>query len=148
MSIWEAFSYASAAVRQWYDQHGQLPTERPLLDDNGDGAGREAQNPGSDGTVARAVYLAPETAGTGDSALVKRREELQRQLDDLRVRKASSANPGQFDAEIEKILSGDCPALTSAAIGQSDFVSLRDLRAFVIEDREISACSQRRYRWR
>ena len=66
--------------------------------------GREAQNPGSDGTVARAVYLAPEAAGTGDSALVKRREELQRQLDDLRVRKASSANPGQFDAEIEKIL--------------------------------------------
>jgi hypothetical protein len=104
VSIWEAFSYASAAVRQWYDQHGQLPTERPLLDDNGDGVGREAQNPGSDGTVARAVYLAPETAGTGDSELVKRREELQRQLDDLRVRKASSANSGQFDAEIEKIL--------------------------------------------
>ena len=27
-------------------QKGQLPTERPLLDDDGDGIGREAQNPG------------------------------------------------------------------------------------------------------
>ena len=37
VSLWEAFSYASAGVRQWFDQHGQLPTERPLLDDDGDG---------------------------------------------------------------------------------------------------------------
>ena len=42
VSIWEAFSYASAAVRRWFEQHGQLSTERPLLDDNGDGVGREA----------------------------------------------------------------------------------------------------------
>ena len=104
VSIWEAFSYASAAVRQWYDQHGQLPTERALLDDNGDGVGLEAQNPGSDGAVARAVYLAPETPAAGDSELSRRRAELERQLDDLRVRKASSAEPGRFDAEIERIL--------------------------------------------
>jgi len=104
VSVWEAFSYASAAVRQWYDQHGQLPTERPLLDDNGDGIGLEAQNPGPDGAVARAVYLAPETPPAGDTALSRRRAELERQLDDLRVRKASSADPGRFDAEIERIL--------------------------------------------
>jgi hypothetical protein len=104
VSIWEAFSVASAAVRQWYEQHGQLPTERALLDDNGDGVGREAQSPGPDGAVARAVYLAPETPAAGDSVLGRRREDLERQLDNLRVRKASSTEPGQFDAEIEKIL--------------------------------------------
>jgi hypothetical protein len=104
VSVWEAFSYASAAVRQWYDQHGQLPTERPLLDDNGDGIGLEAQNPGPDGAVARAVYLAPETPPAGDTEISRRRAELERQLDDLRVRKAASADPGRFDAEIEKIL--------------------------------------------
>jgi hypothetical protein len=104
VSIWEAFSYASAAVRQWYDQHGQLPTERPLLDDNGDGIGREAQSPGSDGALARTIYLAPELTRGGDSELAKRRTDLERQLDDLRVRKASSNNPAQFDAEIERIL--------------------------------------------
>ena len=93
VSIWEAFSYASAAVRQWFEQHGQLPTERPLLDDNGDGVGREAQNPGPDGTMARTVYLAPETPAAADSDSSRRRVELERQLDDLRMRKASSAIP-------------------------------------------------------
>ena len=41
VSIWEAFDYASSAVHRWFEQHGQLPTERSLLDDNGDGS--EAQ---------------------------------------------------------------------------------------------------------
>jgi hypothetical protein len=104
VSIWEAFSYASAGVRQWFEQHGQLATERSLLDDLGDGAGREAQNPGPDQTLARAIYLAPEAADAGGDELVKRRAELERQLDDLRLRKASSADPGRYDAEIEKTL--------------------------------------------
>jgi hypothetical protein len=103
-SIWEIFSYASAAVRQWYDQHGQLPTERALLDDNGDGIGREGQSPGSDGALARTIYLAPEPAATGGTDVAKRRADLERQLDELRVRKAASNNPAQFDADIEKIL--------------------------------------------
>jgi hypothetical protein len=104
VSIWEAFSYASAGVKQWFDQHGQLATERPILDDNGDGVGREAENPGSDGTLARAIYLAPEAGDAGDNELVRRRAELERQLDDLRIRKASSPDPTRYDAEIEKTL--------------------------------------------
>lgn len=104
VSMWEAFSYASAGVRQWFDQHGQLATERALLDDSGDGVGREAQTPGPDGTLARAIYLAPEAVDAGDTELVKRRAELERQLDDLRVRKASSPDPARYDAEIEKVL--------------------------------------------
>ena len=59
VSIWEAFTYASAGVRRWFEERGQLPTERPLLDDTGDGVGREAQNPGPDGAVARVTYLQP-----------------------------------------------------------------------------------------
>ena len=85
MSIWEAFSYASAGVRQWFERNGQLATERPLLDDNGDGAGREAQNPGPDGALARAIYLAPESTDTASNDLLKRRAELERQLDDLQA---------------------------------------------------------------
>jgi len=30
VSLWEAFAFASAGVRQWFEQKGQLPTERPL----------------------------------------------------------------------------------------------------------------------
>ena len=41
-SIFEVFAAASAAVKQHYEQRGQLTTERALLDDNGDGKGREA----------------------------------------------------------------------------------------------------------
>ena len=31
VSVWEAFTYASAHVKQSFEQKGQLPTERPLL---------------------------------------------------------------------------------------------------------------------
>jgi hypothetical protein len=105
VSVWEAFADASAAVRRRFDQQGQLPTERSLLDDTGDGTGREAQNPGPDGLMAQAVYFAPETPGAaGDPGLLKRRAELQRQLDDLRLRKASSPDSARYDAEIEAVL--------------------------------------------
>jgi hypothetical protein len=104
VSMWEAFEYASKGVRQSYERNGQLPTERSLIDDNGDGVGREAQSPGSDGALARTVYLAPEMPGTGDPELVRRLAALQRQLDDLRSRKAVSPNPTPFDAEIETLL--------------------------------------------
>ena len=57
VSLFEAFMYASAATRAWYEQRGQLPTERPLIDDDGDGVGHEAWNPGSDGALARATFL-------------------------------------------------------------------------------------------
>jgi hypothetical protein len=107
VSIWEAFSYASAGVRQWFDQHGQLPTERPLLDDDGDGVGREAQNPGPDGSLARAVYLdADAAADAGDvplAALQKAKADLERQIEDLKSRKASMA-PDAYAAELERLL--------------------------------------------
>jgi hypothetical protein len=104
VSIWEAFSYASAGVKQRFERSGQLATERPLLDDNGDGSGREAQNPGPDGALARAIYLAPEATDSAGNDLLKRRAELERQLDDLRLRKASSPDPARYDAAIEKVL--------------------------------------------
>ena len=59
VSIWEAFTYASAGVRQWFEQKGQLPTERPLLDDTGAGIGREAQNPGTDGASRASPISSP-----------------------------------------------------------------------------------------
>ena len=56
-SIFEVFAAASAAVKQHYEQRGQLTTERALLDDNGDGKGREATAEGPDGGIARIAYL-------------------------------------------------------------------------------------------
>jgi len=108
VSIWEAFTYASAAVHQYFEQKGQLATERPLLDDTGAGIGREAQNPGTDGAVARITYLEPDAplALPSDSALAAlftRRAALEEALEALKARKESTA-PDQYAAELEKIL--------------------------------------------
>jgi hypothetical protein len=108
VSIWEAFTYASAAVRQWFEQKGQLPTERSLLDDTGAGIGREAQNPGSDGAIARVTYLEPDAvlalpSDTALAALMRRRAELENLLDELKARKESTP-PDRYDADLEKLL--------------------------------------------
>ena len=108
VSIWEAFTYASAGVRQWFEQKGQLPTERPLLDDTGAGVGREAQNPGTDGAIARVTYLEPDAAlalpaDTALAGLMRRRADLETLLEELKARKESTP-PDQYDAELEKLL--------------------------------------------
>jgi hypothetical protein len=108
VSFWEAFTFASAGVRGWFEQKNQLPTERPLLDDTGAGVGREAQNPGVDGAVARVTYLAPDAvlalpSDAGQAVLVKRRADLERQVEELKARKESTP-PDQYDAELEKLL--------------------------------------------
>jgi hypothetical protein len=108
VSIWEAFTYASAGVRQWFEQKGQLPTERPLLDDTGAGIGREAQNPGTDGAIARITYLQPDAvlalpADTALAGLMRRRADLETLLEELKARKESTP-PDQYDADLEKLL--------------------------------------------
>ncbi len=108
VSVWEAFSYASVAVRQWFTQHGQLPTERSLVDDTGAGVGREAQNPGLDGASARVTYLDADVApaATSDAALaalLKRRADLEALVEALKARK-ESLPPDQYGAELEKLL--------------------------------------------
>jgi len=108
VSVWEAFTYASAGVRQWFEQKGQLPTERPLLDDTGAGVGREAQNPGTDGAIARVTYLEPDVAlvlpaDTALAGLMRRRADLESLLEELKARKESTP-PDQYDTDLEKLL--------------------------------------------
>jgi hypothetical protein len=108
VSILEAFNAASAAVKQHYEQRGQLSTERPLIDDDGDGTGREAGAPGADGTLAGTVYLDPEPGAqrSGDAevaALERQRLLLEARLHALRERK-SSMSDAEYQAELEKIL--------------------------------------------
>jgi hypothetical protein len=107
VSIWEAFVFASLRVRQWYEQRGQLATERALLDDNGDRVGKEANAPGPDGDVARRTFL---DAGQGLLApegpvaeLQKRRAELEAAIDELRTRKPLMP-ADEYERELEAIL--------------------------------------------
>ena len=85
-SIFEVFTAASAAVKQHYEQRGQLTTERALLDDNGDGKGREAAAEGPDGGVARIAYLDSEVLPTNANPelaeLIKKRRALEQQAEE------------------------------------------------------------------
>jgi len=107
VSVWEAFTAASAGVKRHYEQRGSLSTERPVLDDNGDGQGREADTPGEDGAVARTIYLDPDPGtATGDAelaALERQRLALEQQLEALKVRRTSMSE-AEYQAELEKIL--------------------------------------------
>ena len=106
-SIFEIFSAASAAVKQHYQQRGQLTTERALFDDNGDGVGREAEAPGPDGALARLLYLDAELPAAANdpelAALLRRRRELEGEAEALKLKKGSMAAP-TWEAEYEKLM--------------------------------------------
>jgi hypothetical protein len=107
-SVWEAFAWAAGAVRRYYQERGQLPTERPLLDDNGDGVGREASAQGLDGAVSSRTYLAPAAAGAlpTDEVLVEllhRRASLTAEVEELQVKKAFLSSD-EYAREFERIM--------------------------------------------
>ena len=102
VSIFEAFLYASANVRTWFDQHNQLPTERALLDDDGDGVGREAWNPAPDGAVARATFLQPRAVPANDP-VARRQAEIETAIADLKARRASMP-AADYEAQLERLL--------------------------------------------
>ncbi|MPZ17046.1 MAG: hypothetical protein GEV06_03900 [Luteitalea sp.] len=107
ISIWEAFARASSGVRRWYDQQGQLATERAVLDDTNDGTGRDVATEGEDGLLASRTFLDAEPAmASGDptvAVLVSRRDQLELELDELK-RKRSFMPPGDYEQELERVL--------------------------------------------
>jgi hypothetical protein len=107
-SVWEWFSYTSAAVKGWYEQRGQLATERALLDDDGDGVGRLYDGEGRDGILAKTTYIAAEEpiADTGDpelTARLRRKAEINRELEELRARKQEML-PEDYERQLEQLL--------------------------------------------
>jgi hypothetical protein len=106
-SIFEVFAATSLSVKQHYEQRGQLTTERALIDDNGDGTGRESEAPGPDGALARTLYLDSdqvEAAGNPEvAALVRRRRELEAEAEQLKLKKDSMPE-AQWQTEYEKLM--------------------------------------------
>jgi hypothetical protein len=106
-SIFEVFAAASLAVKQHYEQRGQLTTERAIIDDNGDGVGRESDAPGPDGGLARILYLDSENPAAANNPelaeLIKKRRELEAQAEALKLKKDSMPGP-QWEAEYERLM--------------------------------------------
>jgi len=126
VSIWEAFAFAGSGVRRWFQERGQLATERPVLDDNGDGVGRDADaeaaaggsagagrpagagGPAVDGALAQVTYLQPDARipDTGDvevTRLRRRRAEVESELERLRANKPN-LSADEYDAALERLL--------------------------------------------
>jgi hypothetical protein len=106
-SIFEVFEATSTAVKQHYEQRGQLTTERPIMDDNGDGVGRESEAPGPDGALARLLYLDAETPAAANdpelAGLLRRRRELEGDAEALKLKKGTMPGPA-WEAEYEKLM--------------------------------------------
>jgi len=108
VSIWEAFIAASLGVRRYYEQRGQLATERALIDDNGDGKGREAGGEGDDGSAASRLYLDPDVPGAAPTdeellSLLQKRATLQIDADELKQRRALMT-PDEYQKEFEQLM--------------------------------------------
>ena len=108
VSMWEAFMAASVGVKRYYTQRGQLATERALIDDNGDGQGREAGGEGTDGSAAARLYLDPDVPGAAPTdevllTLLQKRASLQADVDDLKQRR-QLMTPAEYQAEFEKLM--------------------------------------------
>ena len=107
LSVWEVFAYASQAVKQSYELKGTLVTERSVIDDNGDGVGKEASAAaGGDGVLAKATFLDAETAAASTNpavaALENQRIALEVQIEELKAKK-DQMPAGQYEEDFEKL---------------------------------------------
>ncbi len=107
VSLLEAFTFASRQVKQHYEQAGTMVTEIAMMDDDGDGKGRNATETGGDGTIAGLMYLqAPAVATSADpetQRLLVRQQALTEQVDELR-RRRPTMTPADYDREFETLI--------------------------------------------
>jgi len=116
-SLLEAFLFASRQVAQFYKEAGRLATEHALLDDNGDGLGtpadwfrgvhaiKSAANGHSvDGVRAHQMIFVRSEAEQELSAEARaRRDELEKKLGELRLRKGN-LDENEYYRQIESLL--------------------------------------------
>ena len=105
-SVLEAFVYATRLTEDFYKRAGRLATEHALIEDNGDGVGREKPE-GGEGLLARATYLdslsvgeAAATAATG--RLMKERTRLEGEIEQLLARKGNMPET-EYEATLERL---------------------------------------------
>jgi hypothetical protein len=108
ISIWETFAAATAGVKRSFQQRGLLATEHALLDDNGDGAGKEADADGEDGSAAARTYLDESLPGAAPTdevllRLLQRKTALEREVEDLKIRRTFLPAP-EYAKEFERLM--------------------------------------------
>ena len=105
-SVLETFVYASRLTADFYTRAGRLATEHALLEDNGDGVGREKPEAG-EGLLARATYLdslslGEAAANAAVSKLLKERTRLEAEIEQLIARKGNMAE-AEYESTLERL---------------------------------------------
>jgi hypothetical protein len=109
VSLLELFSYTRREVARIYETSNRLLTEHAILDDNGDGVGRSDASPSAaDGALASRVAISRigTVAATNDpraAPYMRRREDLQRQIDSLRTRR-DRLSAAEYDRRLEELV--------------------------------------------
>ena len=105
-SILETFVYANRLTADFYTRAGRLATEHALLEDNGDGVGREKAEAG-EGLLARATYLDSlsldeAAANVATGKLLKERKRLEGEIEQLIARKTNMPET-EYEATLERL---------------------------------------------
>ena len=109
VSFLELFAYTRREVSRVYETSNRLLTEHAVLDDDGDGVGHgDASSNGADGKLASRVTInrVGSVAATNDpraAPLLRRREELQRQIDSLRTQR-DRFSATEYDQRLEDLV--------------------------------------------
>lgn len=106
ISILEAFVYANRLTSEFYTRAGRLATEHALLEDNGDGVGRERAENG-EGLLARATYLdslsyEQAAANAVTAKLLRERARLEGEIEQLIGQKANLPE-AVYETSLEKL---------------------------------------------
>ncbi|MGH7711897.1 MAG: hypothetical protein ACREOG_11475 [Gemmatimonadaceae bacterium] len=109
VSLLELFTYTRREVARIYEATNRLLTEHAVLEDNGDGIGHaDASATTADGPIANGITInrVGTVAATKDpraAPFVRRREDLQRQIDSLRTRR-DRLSSAEYDRQLEDLV--------------------------------------------
>lgn len=109
VSLLELFTYTRREVARIYETSNRLLTEHAVLEDNGDGVGLTDASPSaSDGALAGRVAISRigTVAATNDpraAPYLRRRDDLQRQIDSLRTRR-DRLTTTEYDRRLEDLV--------------------------------------------
>jgi hypothetical protein len=110
ISALEAYKYAEQKTAKFFDTQKRLATEHALIEDTGKGDGTKSPSPENGEGLAAShfpvLHLAAVSAQINDPEklkLLKRKEELEQSIDELKYRKASM-DVADYRAQLQQIL--------------------------------------------
>ena len=109
ISALEAFKYAEQKTAKFFETNNRLATEHALIEDTGKGEGTKTPSPengeglaASHLTVLHLGAVAAQINNPAKLALLKKKEELEQSIDDLKYHKASMV--GGYRAKLSQFL--------------------------------------------